>query len=209
MLKENNVRLGFFEREQFDSIVRHLPDHVKPVIRFAYLTGWRTISEILPLQWRQIDFKAGTVRSDPGTTKNDEGRVFPFTQELRALLEEQRAKADAARAEGIVSPWVFTYKGKPFKNYKRSWHTACGKAGLAGKIPHDFRRTAVRNLVRAAIPERVAMQMTGHKTRSVFERYNIVSEGDLLDAARKLDYVAGTISGTIEDISSKSLVVSD
>ena len=84
-------------------------------------------------------------------------------------------------------PCVFHNEGKPFKSYRKSWKTACRKAGLPGRIPHDFRRTAVRNLVRAGVPEAVAMKMTGHKTRSVFERYNIVSQGDLNDAARKLD----------------------
>jgi integrase len=82
---------------------------------------------------------------------------------------------------------VLHNEAKPFKSYRKSWKTACRKAGLPGRIPHDFRRTAVRNLVRAGVPEAVAMKMTGHKTRSVFERYNIVSQGDLNDAARKLD----------------------
>ena len=94
------------------------------------------------------------------------------------------------REEGRVLPWVFHKKGKPIGDFRKAWTTACKKAGVPGRIPHDFRRTAVRNLVRAGIPERVAMQMTGHKTRAVFERYNIVSEGDLDLAARSLDKIA-------------------
>jgi integrase len=127
------------------------------VARFAFITGWRTLSEILPLQWRQVDFQAGIVTLDPGTTKNKEGRLFPFTAELRALLDEQRSKRE------VLCPWVFTYKGGHFKSYRRAWKTACRKAGLPGKIPHDFRRTAVRNLVRAGVSAKVAMQMTGHR----------------------------------------------
>jgi integrase len=198
MLEEDNVRQGFFEREQFESLRKHLPEWVQPVAAFAYITGWRK-SEILELQWRQVDFEAGYVRLEPGTTKNREARQFPFTSDLRALLEGQKAKADKLAKHGKICPWVFFHytfrkngkpsflNGKPVGEFKHSWQTACTNAGFPGRLMHDFRRTAVRNLVRAGIPERVAMKMTGHKTRSIFERYNIVSEGDLREAAKRLD----------------------
>lgn len=195
MLKESNVRTGFFDAEQFRAVRSHLPADLRPMVSFAYITGWRVYSEVLPLQWPQVDFGAGTVRLEPGTTKNDEARIFPMTQDLRAVLEEQKAKTDALKKKGVICPYVFHRKGKPVKEFRRAWKSACKAAGVAGRIPHDFRRTAVRNLVRAGIPEGVAMKMTGHKTRSVFERYNIVSEGDLFDAARRLDNVAGILTG--------------
>jgi len=194
MLEEDNVRQGFFEREQFEAVRALLPEHVQPVIGFAYVTGWRR-SEILSLQWRQVDFKAGNVRLEAGTTKNREARQFPFTADLRAVLEGQRAEGDLLAKAGKICPYVFQRRGKVIGGFKRSWKTACIKAGLPGRLMHDFRRTAVRNLVRAGVPERVAMMMTGHKTRSVFERYNIVSEGDLFDAARRLDDFSGKDTG--------------
>jgi integrase len=203
MLKENNVRQGFFEPDQFKAVIEKLQGYrrepLRPVFRFAYITGWRIRSEVWKLQWRHVDFEASTVTLDPGTTKNDEGRVFPFTLELRELLEAQRAETDAVeKKKGMVCPWVFHRNGNPIRECKRAWATACIAAGLPGKIQHDFRRTAVRNLVRAGIPEAVAMKMTGHKTRSVFERYNIVSPGDLTEAARKLDIAAGKVTGKVE-----------
>jgi len=139
-----------------------------------------------------VDFEARVVRLDPHTTKNDEGRTFPFTDALQQLLEAQKAQHDRLKAEEVLCPWVFhrtgkKVKGKRITRFTKAWRKACEKAGSPGRIPHDLRRTAVRNLVRVGIPERVAMQLTGHKTRSVFERYNIVSECDLVEAAKKLN----------------------
>jgi integrase len=188
MLREDNVRRGFFEPHEYVAVLRHLPEDLRPVMTFAYITGWRTQSEILPLQWRQVDFDAGEVRLDAGTTKNGEGRVFPMTRDLRELLKAQQKDADRLKKQsGKIPLWVFQRNGKPISCMRDAWKNACAAAHVPGRIMHDLRRTAVRNLVRAGIPERVAMQMTGHKTRSVFERYNIVSNGDLKDAARRLD----------------------
>jgi integrase len=191
------TRAGFFEVEQLSAVLAHLPAEIQPVIEFAGITGWRIHDEVLPLEWRQVDFPAGEVRLEPGTTKNRDGRVFPFTRELRRVLETQHAEHLKLKKAGTIEPWVFwrmvadgrggPKKPRPIIAFGKAWKNACRAAGYPGRIPHDLRRTAVRNLVRAGIPERVAMQMTGHKTRSVFERYNIVSEGDLKDAARKLD----------------------
>lgn len=197
MLRENNVRQGFFEREQFESVVDHLPAPIRPVVTFAYLTGWRVASEILPLQWRQVDFEAGEVRLDPGTTKNGKGREFPMTEELRQLLQNQLlAYQELARREGRLCPFVFHRNGKPIRSMTKAWRTACRQAGCPGMIPHDLRRTAVRNFVRAAIPEQVAMKLTGHQTRSVFDRYDITSKGDLKMAAARLDEASGRAWGS-------------
>lgn len=169
------------------------------MVTFAYITGWRIASEVLPLQWRNVDFKAREVRLDPGTTKNREGRVFVMTTDLRTLLEAQRDERDRLKKEGLICPSVFfrmvaegrggKKKPTPICAFNKAWAAACLAAGCPGRIPHDLRRTAVRNMVRAGIPERVSMKLTGHKTRSVFERYNIVSDGDLASAAAKLDGV--------------------
>ena len=107
MLKEDNVRTGFFEPEQITAVLRQLPEDVRPVVKFAYLTGWRVASEVLPLEWRQVDFGGREIRLDAGTTKNDDGRVFPMTRELRALLEEQRRSTGALAKGAVLCPLVF------------------------------------------------------------------------------------------------------
>jgi integrase len=83
LLREENTRIGFFEAEQFASMRNHLPAELRPMVTFAYITGWRITSEVLPLEWRHVDFKAGEIRLDANTTKSGEGRVFKMTANLR------------------------------------------------------------------------------------------------------------------------------
>jgi len=159
----------------------------RPAVKFCYITGWRSYSEVFPLRWSQVDFKGGFVRLEPGTTKNREGRVFPLTPELRALLEQRlEYTRRCERAQDKIIPHVFHRKGQPLKYMRRSWTTACKNAGVPGRLLHDLRRSAVRNLERAGVSRSVAMKMTGHKTESVYRRYAIVSESDLREAAAKL-----------------------
>lgn len=194
MLQENNIRSGFFEADAFAAVHRLLPEPVNAIAKFGFITGWR-LREILGLQWRQVDFDGLTVTLDPGTTKNGEGRTFRMTENLRELLCSQSLQ----RAGGTGAGWVFHRHGKQVRDFRVVWAAACKQAGCPERLFHDLRRTAVRNLVRAGVPEIVAMRLTGHRTRSVFERYNIVSETDLIDAARSLDRLHATMQARTRD----------
>ena len=200
MLEENNVRTGFFSEADYLALREALPSVLRPPVDFAYTYGWRK-EEVFGLTWDRVDLAGGTVRLDPGTTKNAEGRTVVLTEGVRDTLTALRAQRPKD------APWVFHRNGKPIRDFRKTWQTACTAAGLGrvrddgkweGRLFHDLRRTAVRNMVRASIPERVAMMISGHRTRSIFDRYDIVSEGDLREAARKLDgaTLAGTHTGT-------------
>src|SRR5215470_8686044 len=198
-LKEKAPRQGFFEREQFEAVRRRLRPDLQAAVAIAHAYGWRMQSEVLALERRQVDLDSGTLRLDPGAPKNDEGRVVYLTPELKALLAAQLERVEelSKRTRQIV-PHLFPHltgrrAGTRRGDFRKAWTTACQKAGVPGMLRHDLRRTAVRNMVNLGVPERVAMKVTGHKTRSVFDRYHIVSPGDLQDVARRL---AGTFSGT-------------
>ncbi len=121
---------------------------------------------------------------DTGMTKNDHGRTVYLDDELKEVVEKQR---DLQKKTGKLTPFVFrnpAHTGR-ISDFRGAWDGACQRAGLGNRLFHDLRRTAVRNMVRAGVPERVAMQISGHQTRSVFDRYNIVSEEDLKRAAKQ------------------------
>lgn len=143
------------------------------------------------------------MRLEVGETKNNEARTFYLDNELRQVFNSQWENRKNGQK---VLPYVFpNRKGNDkIKRFDKAWKKACEAAGLGYRLFHDLRRTAVRNMVRSGISEGVAMTISGHKTRSVFERYNITNDADLIDAARKqeayLKSRPGTISGTIVKI---------
>jgi integrase len=188
MLHVDNARKGFFEAEEFQAVLRHLHDNLKPVAETMFITGWRT-SELLSRQWRHVDLDAGWLRLDPGESKNGEGREFPMTIRLRALLQQQRERVrDLERTSGRIVPWVFVRdNGSQVRDFRYAWKKVCRAAGVPGRLVHDFRRTAVRNLERAGVPRSAAMKLTGHKTEAVYRRYAITDSAMLQEAALKLD----------------------
>lgn len=215
MLKEATPRQGFFERDQYEALSGVLLDYLRLPLALGYYTGMR-LGEVLSLEWNQVDFIAGSINLRAGETKNDDARAIPIVPALRALLKEQFAKRQQD------CPYVcfrVDRSGRSVKieNFRKSWYTACVKAGLGKMVPsvdfdgkpvyaplrgprskakqmvtykgmiyHDLRRTAVRNLVAAGVPEKVAQTITGHRTRSTFDRYHIVSQKDVSEAGCKL-----------------------
>src|SRR5579885_1176653 len=179
LLEENNSRCGFLDHGSFLALRDGLPAHLKDPVTFLYLSGWR-VSEMRTLEWRDVDLSGRELCLRPEVSKNKDGRPLPLRGELLEII--QRAH-DKRRPE---CPYVFHDDGQPIGDFRKAWNTACKKAGLSGIIVHDLRRTAVRNMVRAGIPERVAMALSGHKTRRVFDRYNIVSDSDRAQASELL-----------------------
>jgi integrase len=185
-IRVSAIRTGFFEREDFERVRAELPDYLHPVVTLAYWMGWR-IGEVLSLQWRQLDLKTGEIRLDPGTTKNKDGRVAFLPEEpLEALRAWRETTTALERERARIVPHVFHNQGEPIRCFRTAWLNATKRAGVPTRLVHDFRRTAARNYVRAGVPERVAQTILGHKTRSIFDRYNIVAESDLREAAKRV-----------------------
>jgi len=178
-LTENPPRQGFFEHEEYLRVRAHLPSGYQDVLDFAYYSGWRR-REITELTWAEVDEPGGVIRLDPRRSKTRAGRVLPISAPLAEVLRRRQAR----RAK--TGERVFDRDGVTVRAWRRAWPDACRAAGLSNRILHDCRRTAARNLIRAGVPERIAMLLTGHKTRCVFDRYNIVNEQELLTAGQQL-----------------------
>jgi integrase len=208
--EEGNERRGFFNDAEFCVLLRHLPDHLKDFAQFAYLTGWRK-GEVASLRWEDVDGDMIRLRGE--NAKNGETRSVSLCGELAELIARRQAQRVVKKGLAVqLAAHVFHQNGVPLGDFRKAWATACVASGLGqfycarcqqpvgghlckkcgvassytGRIFHDLRRTAVRNMVRAGVRERVAMAVSGHKTRSVFERYNIVDQTDLRDAMQRV-----------------------
>ena len=183
-LRENPPRQGFFEHPEYLAVRAHLPAPWQDILDLAYYSGWRK-QEILGLTWEEIDEAGGVIRLSPARSKTLVGRILPISPPIADALNRRRARRDPD------SPLVFHRDGITIRRWRTAWRTACQAAGVPTRFLHDCRRTAARNLIRANVPERVAMLLTGHKSRAIFDRYNIIHEQELLDAGDQLvEYLA-------------------
>lgn len=179
-LKEHNARQGFFERGEFLALLAQVPDDgLRDFVEWAYWTGMRK-GEAAKLTWAALDRETWTLRLHARDTKNGRPRQIVLVGPLRQIIERRAAvqRADCAL--------IFHRQGRPLLEFRKTWRTACAAAGLRGRLFHDFRRTGVRNLIQAGVPRSVAMAISGHKTESVFERYNITSDDDVRNALERV-----------------------
>jgi integrase len=191
MLEEDNVRQGFFEYPEYDALRNAAPVWFKPVVTFSYFVPWRK-ANVLGLQWKYVDLAHRVIDIPATDTKNKKAIKVKLAGELLEMLQGLYEKRNT------LCPFVFTRDGKQINpDIRDVWWNGCVTAGLGiwkevddkkvyeGKLFHDFRRTGCRDIVRSGVSEHVAMMISGHKTRSVFDRYNIITDKDLEEAAER------------------------
>jgi integrase len=180
-LEEQNARQGFIEQAHYERLLGELPERLKALFVVGYHVGCR-VGELRKLRWEQVDFEAGVIRLFAGQTKGKKPRTLPIYGEMEHWLGMQQAKPSTPER------WVFPGRlNRPVGAHLDGWRQACERAGLPGLFFHDLRRSAVRNLTRAGVPRHVAMAITGHKTASVFARYDIVSQGDIVNVKQTME----------------------
>ena len=177
----DNVRRGFFTELEVRRVIANLPGDLADFTLFAWLTGMRK-GEIASLRWE--DFDRDCIRLRAEDAKNGTARLIPLEGEL-VELAERRKTAKRFKIDGVamMSALIFHRAGKPICEFRKSWSTACRLAGVR-RLFHDLRRSACRNMVAAGVAQVTAMQLSGHKTDSMFRRYAIVAENDMRAALR-------------------------
>jgi integrase len=178
-LAEDNVRQGFIRVADFNALLAEIPDlDVRDIIEFLYNSAWRS-SEPKEMQWSWLDVDTWTVRLPAKYSKNKRPRTLPLEDTLKDIIERR------IKARDIACPYVFHRKGKPIKSFRKAFQAAAKAATLTGLVPHDMRRSAIRNFRKAGLSESDGMKLSGHRTRSVYDRYDIIDEADSREAMKK------------------------
>jgi integrase len=180
MLPEDNVREGVVTHENYRAVRDALPGYARIALVIAYHTGSRK-GELRRIQKDRIDFKAKRIDLPGRTTKGKKARFLPIYGDMAAELEM------AIAAGTKQCPYLIQSKGRPVHDWKKAWATACKAAGAESTLFHDLRRTALTNMIEAGLSEKEAMEISGHRTRAVFDRYHIVSDRRLKEMAVKLE----------------------
>jgi len=200
MLPEDNARTGFIGPEQFHALRNALPANLKGIFTLAFMYGLRR-GELLNLTWKGVDLDKGRLRLEPKDTKNKKGRTIVLKADALEMLTAQKG---AAEALGCASDTDHVFRNNtntgPLKDYRGAWEKACKEVGLEGLLFHDLRRSAVRNMVRGDISEHTAMKISGHRTRAVFDRYDVVDEKDLEAAADKIAETIAPVSPQVREL---------
>jgi integrase len=180
--EKGNERQGFCDAATFARVRENLPADLRDFAQFAFSTGWRR-GEIASLDWSNIQDNDGMIRLRPAQAKNKTGRSVPVTGELIGIIKRRReARTMQVNGTTELSRLVFHRNGRTVHEFRKSWATACKKADVPNLLFHDLRRSSVTAMTQAGVPQLIAMQISGHKTASMFKRYNISVEAELANA---------------------------
>lgn len=189
LLKEPSARQGFVEPAKFQELLGALPSFLRPLVAVLYYTGARR-GEALQIEWEQVDLDRREITLREEQTKTSEPRVLPLPSRVVALLQDIEPKhgkvfdATNLRVEwerAVVAVGLGTREKIDGGEGKHDWYR------FRGLRLHDLRRSAVRNLIKSGAREKVCMEISGHKTRDVFDRYHIVVTADLHAAMRGVE----------------------
>jgi len=194
--KGTDVRTRILSRDEFDGIMDNLPHYVKPVFAMGYYTGMRR-GEILSLTWDKVNLKERVINLEAADTKDRESRVIPICQNLLDILKNV--------PKALHDNHVFLYKGAPFKEFRDSLRDACtaidvkyGRFEKNGFVFNDLRHTFNTNMRKAGVAESVIMAITGHNTREMFDRYNVVDLEDTQQAVGKLEVFLANVDQNVD-----------
>jgi len=201
---DSKPRKGFLDPGDFATLREAMPEHLQPTVTFLYYTGCRT-GAASKITWEMVSRDCTEIELPAEIMKNDEPLILPLVGPLEGistLLKEMR--------KSFPKPTDRVFN---FRNFRFSWNKTCDRLGLGkfdkklrhydGLKPHDFRRSASRNLIKAGVNRRIAMQITGHKTEHIFERYNIKTTDDVKEALIKVGEFKSASVTTIAQNSSK------